>query len=385
MRGGSQALLVRAVDENVYVAKCVGNPQGTRTLINEWIITGLLKLLQVSTPKVRRLEIKRGIAGDHLLEFEIGNRKIPVSEGVHLGSQCPVDPAHVAIFDFLPRHLLSKIVNLSDLTLAYVFDRWVSQADSRQAIFVRERSADPAVGFRAYLIDHGLSFGGSRWELSDTDLQGLYHDRSIYSGPNVQDDSHAAVDRIERLPEDALFLADRDVPAEWFANGDREQVIRLMELLSNRRVTLHDSVARALRQLRLPGNPISRVSERGLLLTILLMLSFFPQFFRTRAVAVDVELSAYRDADFSEAPRNKPLHLVAAAYDLTGHSLIAEVVNAYGVRFWQGEASIHDDRIEAASPGITLPGVYFFRIYARSENGARGEPLREYVLLIKGQ
>jgi hypothetical protein len=39
MCGGSQAQLVQGDDGHSYVCKFVGNPQGTRTLINEWIAT----------------------------------------------------------------------------------------------------------------------------------------------------------------------------------------------------------------------------------------------------------------------------------------------------------------------------------------------------------
>ena len=253
LRGGTQALLVRDRSGAAYVAKFVGNPQGTRTLINEWVISRLLRHLRVATPEVQPLDLKRGIPGDDLLSFSGGDRTTPIAEGIHFGSRCPVDPERTAIYDFLPRKLLSKVANLPDLLMAYVFDKWVAQCDSRQAIFVRERSAGQAPRFRAYLIDHGLSFGGSRWELCDLPLAGLFHDRSIYANPDFATISHLNVDRIQQLSEETLFSIQQDIPEEWLQAKDRDEMSRLLEALAKRQMTLHDTIERTLRQLQGTG------------------------------------------------------------------------------------------------------------------------------------
>src|ERR1700751_4128695 len=207
MRGGSQALLVRGADHQIYVAKCAGNPQGTRTLINEWVVARLLKLLQARTPDLHLLRFETGVPGENLLEFHIGNRRIPIGRGLHLGSRCPVDPERVAIFDFLPRRLLSRVVNLKDFTLGLVVDKWVSQTDSRQAIFLRERAGDPQAKFGAYLIDHGLCFEGARWEFSGAPLPGVSYDPSIYHLDTLKTACNAAVPQIRALQESAVSAA----------------------------------------------------------------------------------------------------------------------------------------------------------------------------------
>ncbi len=277
MRGGAQALLVRDGSGNAYVAKCVQNPQGTRTLINEWIVSRLLKHLRLSTPTVNAIQIGGGVQGGSLLEFQVGSKKIPIPSGVHLGSACPADPAHKAIFDFLPRRLMHKVVNLPDLVMALAFDKWVSQTDTRQAIFIRERCAGPDAKFRAYLIDHGLSFGGSRWEMSDRPLNGLYHDRSVYDTPAAGNLCHAAVDRIQELPEEALFSMAPDIPEQWLKPGDREELTRLLELLCDRRTKLHDTMERVLRQLDEAGIVMPSASDRKRLLGALLLLASIPR------------------------------------------------------------------------------------------------------------
>jgi hypothetical protein len=274
MRGGTQALLVRDRTGQAYIAKCAGNPQGTRTLINEWVVSRLLNHLRLSTPGVNALNIERGIPGDHLLEFQMGNRNVPIAPGIHLGSPCPVDPDRKAIFDFLPRRLLHKVVNLPDLLMAFVFDKWVNQVDTRQAVFIRERSKSADVNFRAYLIDHGLSFGGSRWEICDGALNGLYHDRSIYEHPALEDACQDVIERIRRLPDEALFSIEKEIPPEWLEGQDREQLTRLFTILCERRIDLSETVERALRRLHETRSGLPRGTEAFLVLGVVLLWAY---------------------------------------------------------------------------------------------------------------
>ena len=253
----------------------MGNPQGNRTLINEWIVSRLLRHLRVSTPEVQALQMERGIPGDDLLTFHVGNKTIPIESGVHFGSRYPADPERKAIFDFLPRRLLHKVVNLPDLITGFVFDRWVNQTDTRQAIFIRERGSGPSGAFRAYLIDHGLSFGGSRWELSDSVAHGLYSDRSIYERSTTEAECHSAVDRIQDLPEDVLFSIEREIPREWMQGDDREQMSRLLALLCGRRNKLHASIDRALLQLQEAGIQVPKSATPRRILGVILLLYCF--------------------------------------------------------------------------------------------------------------
>lgn len=362
MRGGTQALLVRDHAGNAYIAKCVGNPQGTRTLINEWIVSRLLNHLRVSTPAVAALRIERGIPGDSLLEFEMGNRKVPIASGVHLGSPCPVDPERRAIFDFLPRRLLHKVANLPDLLLSFAFDRWINQTDSRQAIFIRERSTGSDVKFRTYLIDHGLSFGGSRWEMSDSGLSGLYNDRSIYSDSALETECRAMVDRIQRLPEKSLFSIEEEIPPEWLEAGDREDLSGLLHLLCERRAKLHLIVERALRQLNQSGTVIPQSVHGRVLLGALLLLVCVPRTLRPTTTNVGIEFTATRNAAMTEAIKRGQLHL-AADFDFTPEDPLQGAGRTYHLQIWR-------DGLSAEETG------YFFRVYsgeAEAHNQLVGE------------
>lgn len=363
MRGGSQSLLVRDSAGNPYIAKCVGNPQGTRTLINEWVVSRLLKHLRVSTPEVHAIQIDQGIPGDELLEFEMGNRKVPIKPGVHLGSRCPVDPERKAVLDFLPRRLMNKVGNLPDLLLAFVFDRWVNQVDARQAIYIRERSATTGGTFRVYVIDHGRSFGGTRWELRDGGLTGLYHDRSIYEGPTAFSECHNAVDRINALSEGNLFSIEKDIPAEWLEPGDREEMTRLLELLCGRRTKLHDTVNRALRQIQQAGVAIPTTSQGRRMLSALLLLACLPGSLQLSGLAgIDIELKA------SESRSSAP-----TAFHLTARSRAGQTINECGIHIWRenpgcGETASKDN-------------LYFLRVYP--QDGDRKDAVREYAFVTE--
>lgn len=384
MRGGTQALLVRDRTGNAYVAKCVSNPQGTRTLINEWIVSRLLKHLRISTPAVEALRIERGIPGENLLEFQVGNQKIPIPPGIHLGSCCPVDPARRAIFDFLPRRLLDKVANLPDLLLSFAFDKWVNQIDSRQAIFIRERSREPGIKFRTYLIDHGLSFGGSRWEMADGALTGLYHDRSIYENPALEDECYAMVDRIQRLPEESVFSIEEEIPPEWLKGGDREDVSRLLDLLCERRTKLHVIVERALRQLHEAGAVIPKTSDGRVLLGALLLLMCLPRSLSETANNNGVEVTGTRNVAMAQAVERGHLHL-AANFDFKPDTSLQTVGRTYRLQIWRDGAMPDSALKEEHAPTTNDEGAYFFRIYTREKDPADDHLLGEYAFLLDEQ
>jgi hypothetical protein len=227
MRGGSQSHLVEGDDGHFYVAKFLGNPQGNRTLINEWVGDCLLRKLGACTPAMRILRLSEATQNTFkdTLCFSVGNRKIPVEAGLHLGSQCPVDPGQKVILDFLPRNTLHCAVNLEDFAKAFVADHIVGHTDSRQAIFVREIGAK--LKLRAYLIDHGMMFGGCEWVVRDLPRHGLCLDPTIYSMLDMRSCCEQALDLLSTWPDDNLTATVNELPKEWFSPGDAEDLFKL--------------------------------------------------------------------------------------------------------------------------------------------------------------
>jgi hypothetical protein len=221
LRGCSQSRLVEGEDGRFYVGKFLGNPQGDRTLVNEWFTSGLFRLLSISAPSVRVLRLSEKVRDEAELSFSIGNQKVPVTPGLHFGSECPVDPAKTAIFDFLPRRLLSLVINLDDFAKALAVDQWLGNIDLRQAIFLRARGRSGRLAVRAYMIDHGLVFGGSQWEVKHDLTCGLCFDRSVYKLVDIESIWKEILAKIDTLTEVDLYRLISHVPNGWFADGDK--------------------------------------------------------------------------------------------------------------------------------------------------------------------
>jgi len=254
VRGGSQARLVEGQDGRFYVAKFSGNPQGDRTLVNEWIAQSILSHLGISTPPLRLLRLPENLRSE-TLRFDLGERKIPVDGEWHLGSLCPVNPETKVIFDFLPRRLLESVSNLNDFAKVFVVDRWLYQLDQRQAVFVRDRgSAAGQVRLRAHFIDHGMAFGGTVWELREATGHGLYMDRVVYSLVNMPQICEETVNQIEGLTMQHVLSPLATVPDSWLRSGDKEELNRLLGDLYKNRSRLRRVVNSQLASLDLKQN-----------------------------------------------------------------------------------------------------------------------------------
>jgi hypothetical protein len=246
MRGGSQAHLVQGSDGNHYVAKFVGNPQGTRTLINEWIATHTFRRLGVTTPDLVVLRFDPSIRLMGVTPtVTVGDHRLSIGTGLHLGSLCPVNPDKHAIYDFLPTHLVGSTVNLPEFAKVLVLDTFLGQADSRQAVFARDRSRRE-LSFRAYFIDHGLAFGGSKWALDDLAGRPLYFDRKVYSMIDMSSVCEEAIDLLASISEDELYRTVQNIPNEWFETGDFDHLAKLFIMMLKRRERIRTLVSEQL-------------------------------------------------------------------------------------------------------------------------------------------
>lgn len=244
MRGGAQAHLIEATDGNYYVVKFVNNPQHRRILVNEWLAGVFLKHLQIYTPEQSVIELSEAfIASNPDLHIVRGSQREHPVAGLHYGSRSSVHPDRVAIYDFLPDALLAKIENRCDFLGAVVFDKWVSNADSRQAIFFRARAkswtprkgdAPARTGFFAQMIDHGFAFNGPHWAFPDSPLQGIYFRSNVYEEVESLDSFQPWLDLITHFPVEVVDEAWKAIPPAWL-DGDEAELEHLLEQLLKRR------------------------------------------------------------------------------------------------------------------------------------------------------
>jgi hypothetical protein len=252
MRGGAQAHLIQADDGHFYVAKFVNNPQGRRILVNEWLANSFLRYLQVHVPETVVLEISEDfIQANPELYLSIGPRRESIPPGLHFGSRFAVHPDRVAVFDILPDKLLDKVENRSDFLGTLVFDKWVCNADSRQAVFFRARAkswtpikgpAPARIGFFAQMIDHGFSFNGPHWRFDDSPIQGLFYRTAVYDTVRGLDSFQPWLEMVQHFPPEVIDSAWREIPQAWL-DEDEDLLEQMLENLLKRRARVPELIA----------------------------------------------------------------------------------------------------------------------------------------------
>ena len=244
MRGGAQSHLIAGEDGELYVVKFTNNPQHRRILINEWLANAFLRYLQIHVPQTALIRVSEDfLAQNPDVYFSVGSRRESVVPGLHFGSKMSVNPDKVAVFDFLPEKLLGKVENRVEFLGTLVFDKWVGNADSRQAVFFRARAktwtplkgeAPARIGFFAQMIDHGFAFNGPHWEFLDTPLNGLYFRTSVYEEVTSLDSFQPWLDMVTNFPIEVIDGAWKEIPREWL-DQDEDELEKLLESLLKRR------------------------------------------------------------------------------------------------------------------------------------------------------
>ncbi len=257
MRGGAQSHLVEAEDGAFYIVKFTNNPQHRRILVNEWLANAFLRYLQIHVPDTAVIELTSEFIDDSPeLYLSIGPRREPVPPGLHFGSRMAVHPDRVAVFDFLPDKLLNKIENLPDFLGTLVFDKWISNADSRQAVFFRARAktwtplkgeAPAKIGFFAQMIDHGFAFNGPHWRFQDSPIQGLYFRTSVYDQVKSLDSFQPWLDMVRNFPLEVIDSAWKEIPPDWLLE-DETELEEMLENLVKRRTRVADLLADVKRE-----------------------------------------------------------------------------------------------------------------------------------------
>ena len=262
MRGGAQAHLIEANDGAFYVVKFVNNPQHRRILVNEWLATSFLRQLQIHVPDCAVIELTEDfIAESPDLYLSVGSRRDPVFPGLHFASKMAVHPDRVAIFDFLPDKLLGKVENTADFLGTLVFDKWIGNADSRQAVFFRARAKTwtplkgqvTKTGFFVQMIDHGFAFNGPNWDFR------THPSKAFTSGPRFTTPSSRSnrfepwLSMVENFPPETIDSAWRQIPSSWYL-GDEDALEQMLERLLKRR-TLVPELIQAVRDKRASAFP----------------------------------------------------------------------------------------------------------------------------------
>ena len=148
------------------------------------------------------------------------------------------------VYDFIPDLLLDKIVNRNEFLGVLAFDKWIGNADARQAIFFRARlqqwsppgeDSPRGLGFVAHMVDHGYVFDGPHWKFADSPLQGLYFRPSVYEAVTSFDDFQPWLDRLVHFPEEVVDEARKQIPPAWLGEDEALVDALLMKLMTRRK------------------------------------------------------------------------------------------------------------------------------------------------------
>ena len=252
MRGGAQSHLIQADDGQCYVVKFQNNPQHRRILVNELIASVFLRYLQISAPEIAIINISEEfLRANAQVCLELGTRRVAVRPGWHFGSRYPAQPEQIAIYDFLPDGFLQQVTNLYEFAGALAFDKWMANANGRQAVFFRAHVAGSPAGttqeeaagrFIALMIDQGFVLNGPHWDFPDSPLQGLYHRPLVYQPIKGWDDFQPWLEQILHFPEEVMDEAYKRVPREWL-EGEEEDLEAVLEQLVHRRRRVPDLIS----------------------------------------------------------------------------------------------------------------------------------------------
>jgi hypothetical protein len=241
MRGGSQAHLMRASDGQFYVVKFVGNPQHTRILANEMFATQIGAWLGLPMPRMAVIDVSDWlIRHTPELRTQIGGREIPCSSGLQFGSLYPCDPTSdpVEIFDYLPQSVLEKTPGLISFARILVLDKWLANADGRQAIFTRRHKARR---FGIVFIDHGYCFNAGEWDFSDSALRGVYASNCVYRDVTGWESFEPVLTKAEQVSMLDLWRCAESIPPEWYEH-DSEGLRHVIEGVYARRGQIRELI-----------------------------------------------------------------------------------------------------------------------------------------------
>jgi hypothetical protein len=240
MRGGAQAHLLRAADGHFYVVKFLNNSQHPRVLANEFLATRLAERVGLPVPVTEVIEVSRWLIENTAeLRIDDGLHQVPCSDGLQFGSRYVCDPSDGHIFDYLPESLLPKVKNLGDFAGILALDKWLGNANGRQAVFwkkIRERK------YNVTFIDQGYCFNAGEWDFPDSALRGVYARNAVYQQIRGWEAFAPWLERIENFEPDVVREIAGEIPPQWIAN-DWKALENLVDRIIERRSKVRELIA----------------------------------------------------------------------------------------------------------------------------------------------
>jgi hypothetical protein len=208
-------------------------------LANEMLATRLALAAGLTVPAPELVDVTPWlIENTQELEIDLGRRKERCKPGLQFGSRFVGGLMPGQVVDFLAVEQLCEIHNLAEFAGILALDKWTSNSNGRQAVFVkraRERR------YRAVFIDFGYCFHAGEWRFEDVPLRGIYYRNDVYQMVCNWDAFEPWLSRLETMPADTVWAAANDIPPEWYG-GDLAEMETLVEKLLARQSRIRDLI-----------------------------------------------------------------------------------------------------------------------------------------------
>jgi hypothetical protein len=260
MRGGAQGQLMLGADGHGYVVKFQNNPQHTRVLANEFLAARLAAAAGLTVPEVELVEVSEWLV-EHTpeLEIDLGRTQVRCRAGLQFGSRFVGGLMPGQVVDFLPEEQLSEVRNLGEFAGILALDKWMGNANGRQAVFSRRQRERR---YRAVFIDFGHCFHAGEWKFEDHPLRGVYYCNDVYREIAGWESFEPWLTRMETMAAETLWAAAEEIPPEWYG-GDLSEMEALVEKLLERRGAIRELIAEFGESDRRPFPKWKRMEERG--------------------------------------------------------------------------------------------------------------------------
>jgi hypothetical protein len=216
MRGGAQAHLMRADDGHFYVVKFQNNPQHLRVLANELLATRLAESVGLPVPITELVTVEEWlIKNTPELSVDSAGLTSHCKPGLQFGARYVCDPAEGQVFDYLPESMFAKVKNLAAFAGMLVLDKWLGNANGRQAVFWKKTNERK---YTATFIDQGYCFNAGEWNFPDSALRGVYARNFVYQDVRGWESFEPWLSRVEKMDPRVIHEIAGAVPPVWTGN-----------------------------------------------------------------------------------------------------------------------------------------------------------------------
>lgn len=230
---------MRADDGHFYVVKFQNNPQHLRVLSNELLATRLAESVGLPVPMTEIVIVQEWLIKNTAeLRVDLSGLTSHCKPGLQFGARYVCDPAEGQVFDYLPENMFTKIKNLPAFAGMLVVDKWLGNANGRQAVFWKKTNERK---YTATFIDQGYCFNAGEWNFPDSALRGVYARNFVYQDVRGWESFEPWLSRVENIDPAMIHEIAGAAPPEWTGH-DWGEMERLAATIVGRRSKVRELI-----------------------------------------------------------------------------------------------------------------------------------------------